>query len=188
MVNGAKEDLENKVQRWEYVLPVQEFDSSKFQVYYNRMAELGIEISTLEEEAKDPECYQKLYSLALKLDEHIPELDMSNMTSDQFKKIIQNPEVLPNGYFIAKDGEKYVGASFVVKDRSLTIKDRPDLHQSMTATLEEYRGKGIAVALKLKTIEFAKEYGAEFIKTVNDSNNKGIIALNEKLGFKRQET
>jgi len=180
MTKNSKEDLEGKIQTFEYILPVQEFDPSKFQVYNSRMAEQGIEISTLEDEANDPECYTKLYALALELDKDIPDVDIAAMGFEKYKKMIQEyPKILPKGFFIAKKGEEYIGLCMIVKEDDC-------LHQSMTATRKDYRGKGIAMAMKLRTIEFAKEYGADTIKTKNDPYNIGIIKVNEKLGFKRQ--
>lgn len=42
------------------------------------------------------------------------------------------------------------------------------------------------MALKLKTIEYARAHGYDVIKTWNDSSNVGMLAINEKLGFVRQ--
>jgi GNAT superfamily N-acetyltransferase len=66
-------------------------------------------------------------------------------------------------------------------------KDEPkDLYQGLTGVRREYRGKGVAMALKLKTIEYAQRHGYAVIKTWNESNNVGMLAINEKLGFVRQ--
>ncbi len=42
------------------------------------------------------------------------------------------------------------------------------------------------MALKLKGIDFAKRSGYDTIETMNASNNAPMLALNTKLGFKRQ--
>ncbi len=162
---------------WEYNLAVQEFDPSKFQGYEAKVKEQGIAIATLEEETKDPECYRKLYSLALEVAADL--LDVSRLTLEEFKQMLQRPDILPKGFFIAKDGNNYVGLSMLASEKQT-------LHQSVTGVRREYRGRGIATALKLRGIEFAKQYGTNTIKTVNDSSNQPIIAINENLGYKRQ--
>ncbi len=42
------------------------------------------------------------------------------------------------------------------------------------------------MVLKLKVIAYAKAHGYTLIKTWNASTNSPILALNEKLGFRRQ--
>jgi GNAT superfamily N-acetyltransferase len=59
------------------------------------------------------------------------------------------------------------------------------LYQGVTGVLREYRRRGIATALKVKTIEYARNHGYRFIVTQNASVNAEMLALNEKLGFKR---
>jgi len=60
------------------------------------------------------------------------------------------------------------------------------LNQDDTGVIREYRGRGIATALKLKVIEFGKKNGYRTIKTWNESSNNPMLAINIKLGFKRQ--
>jgi GNAT superfamily N-acetyltransferase len=96
--------------------------------------------------------------------------------------LIQSPDLLPEAFFIAKDGDLYVGESFVFR-----VPAEPGhLSQGLTGVRREYRGKGIAMALKLHVIKYAKEHGYTLIKTWNDTENLSILALNEKLGFVRQ--
>jgi RimJ/RimL family protein N-acetyltransferase len=95
---------------------------------------------------------------------------------------MKNPQLLPEGYFIAKDGPKYVGMSDVHR-----IDTEPGvLQQDDTGVIREYRGRGIATALKLKITEFGQRNGYRMIKTWNDSVNAAMLAVNVKLGFKRQ--
>ena len=55
-----------------------------------------------------------------------------------------------------------------------------------TLGLREYRGRGIAVSLKLSVLDFAKREGYERVKTWNDSTNAAMLGINMMLGFKRQ--
>jgi GNAT superfamily N-acetyltransferase len=47
-----------------------------------------------------------------------------------------------------------------------------------------YRGRGIARALKLKTVEWAREHGVEFIFTANDAQNQRMLSINSSLGYR----
>src|SRR5205085_2500645 len=73
----------------------------------------------------------------------------------------------------------YVGMSYLHRDP-----DEPGrLLQRITAIHAEYRGRGIALALKLKTIAYAQQHGFHEIRTAVESNNPSMLAINAKLGF-----
>ena len=55
-----------------------------------------------------------------------------------------------------------------------------------TGVRREHRRQGIALALKLKTIAWAKRIGYSQIQTWNEANNQGMLGINERLGFVRQ--
>jgi GNAT superfamily N-acetyltransferase len=57
-------------------------------------------------------------------------------------------------------------------------------YNAFTGVLHEYRGRGLAQALKLQTILLAKKVGARYIRTHNDSKNAPMLAVNRKLGYK----
>jgi GNAT superfamily N-acetyltransferase len=62
----------------------------------------------------------------------------------------------------------------------------PDKHayNTFTGVLREYRGRGLALALKLQTILLAKREGMRYIRTHNDSKNRSMLSVNRKLGYK----
>ena len=62
------------------------------------------------------------------------------------------------------------------------------LYQFMTGIRKDYRGRKLAHWLKVKMIEKLKEDFPDFvyIVTENHPNNKAIIRINEKMGFKRK--
>ncbi len=60
------------------------------------------------------------------------------------------------------------------------------MDQWLTATRREARGRGIALALKLRVTKYALEQGYSTIRTDNDTRNAPMLAINDKLGFVRQ--
>ena len=69
---------------------------------------------------------------------------------------------------------------------SLIIKESNEVYyNSLTGVHRDYRGKGLALAVKLKAIDYAKQKGAKFIRTHNDSNNMPMLNVNQKLGYEK---
>ena len=50
------------------------------------------------------------------------------------------------------------------------------LWQGLTGVRREARGRGIAMALKLRTVRYALDKGVEHIKTWNDQRNQPMLA------------
>jgi RimJ/RimL family protein N-acetyltransferase len=145
----------------------------------------GITITTLAQEQQHGEdSLRKIHELVQLIQADMPrETDFTPLSyKDWVTFSMKNPQLLPEGYFIAKDGQNYVGMSDVHR-----IDTEPGvLQQDDTGVIREYRGRGIATALKLKITEFGQRNGYRMIKTWNDSVNAAMLAVNVKLGFKRQ--
>jgi GNAT superfamily N-acetyltransferase len=170
---------------WESRLDVAAFDPAPFAGAESRALAAGITITTMAElQAHDPEHRQKLYELDVEAtkDEPHPEPPTTPSRESYDGWVFDSPNYLPEGNFIALDGDRYVGMSTLK-----TSQASPDeLYVGFTGVLREYRGKGIAMALKLRTIAFARERGTRTLKTWNDSTNRPMLRINEALGFARQ--
>ncbi len=169
---------------WELRLSVAEVDISPFLSVLERVSTQGIIITTLKEEReRDPDCLRKLYELSIAIHADIPMPEQfTPVPFEEFKRWFQYPTLLPDAYFIAKHGDRYIGLSNMWRSEA----NPKLLNQGITGVLREYRQRGVATALKVKTIDYAKRHGYQFISTWNDSTNAVMIALNEKLGFSRQ--
>jgi RimJ/RimL family protein N-acetyltransferase len=54
----------------------------------------------------------------------------------------------------------------------------------MTAVARDWRGRGVAMALKRATIAWAVARGLEALETANDTDNAPMRAVNQRLGYR----
>jgi mycothiol synthase len=168
-------------------LNVDRCDLEQFAAYWKRVADLGISLTTLREELEArPDCLTPVYEMHAILDMGAPRDDPGLPTpptyADYRRSSIDSPMALLDGYFLAKFGEVYVGESVLKRSDA----DATWLHQELTGVIPECRGLGIATALKLRTVEYAKAHAHRVIQTWNSSKNGPMLAINGKLGFVRQ--
>lgn len=176
-----------EVQReWESRLDVAGFDPERFAGAEARVAAAGIAIVTLgAERGRDPDgALRAAYDLSVTCDRDVPEVDPVTPVPFEFfvGNDVEGPQALPDGYFLAKDGDRYVGQSNLFGST-----EEPDvLYQGLTGVLAEYRGKGIATALKLRTVAYARAHGKREIRTWNDTRNAPMLRINDAMGFAKQ--
>jgi len=167
---------------WESRLDVSTFDPSPYAGAQERVREQGIEIATFRELEADPERNRKLHDLEIALNEDVPAPDpVTPVPFEQFVAWLSSPNALPDGYFVAVDKGKYVGLS------TLWIRQgSDDLETGLTGVRREYRRRGIALALKLRAIDYARAAGRRVIRTENNTGNRAMLSINERLGFVKQ--
>lgn len=165
-------------------LNVAEANVAAFSPVVDRVKAQGINISTLQEEReRDPRYVEKLYELtsALRLDDPArPPFTPPSYNEREARLWLELPYVLPDAYFIAKDGEEYVG----VTDLNLLDAVPGGVSHGFTGVRAEYRRRGIATALKACAIEYAARCGFKTIRAFNHTAHAPLLALNEKLGFR----
>jgi len=57
--------------------------------------------------------------------------------------------------------------------------------QGFTGVRREYRRQGVATALKVRAVEYAARRGFRTIRALNHPSHAPLLALNERLGFRR---
>ena len=109
---------------------------------------------------------------------HEPHVDWEDPSPETFSRsIFERPAVLLDGFFIARNGERIVGLSYLAR--------RPDGDAEVgdTGVLRDHRRRGIARALKMMVTRYATEHGITRVHTDNRTDNAGMLAINRELGF-----
>ncbi|KYF65843.1 hypothetical protein BE11_44620 [Sorangium cellulosum] len=146
----------------------------------------GIAIAPLSEElARRPGWLGELHALYLAVNREVPlpnHVD-PELPAEEFAAYLErSPTSLPEACFVARDGDRYVGLCILHRSED----DPACLDHLFTGVAAASRGRGVARALKLATIDFARRQGYSRIATAVESNNPGMLALNEALGFVRR--
>jgi GNAT superfamily N-acetyltransferase len=164
-------------------LIVSTFDPTPFDNVLDRLNQHRISLHSIDElQQSDPNWVQKLYDIdwPIRLDVPGTEKKKQEPLEDWRARKFDTPYLLPEGFIVAvTDDGDYVGYSAVYKASS----DEPTLKTNVTGVVGAWRRKGIATAMKLQIIAFAKVNGYAKIVTENEENNP-MYALNMALGFR----
>ncbi len=171
---------------WESWLNVQTFDITPYTTIEEKPTSQGIEITTLAELIRcDSNYKEKYYGMWCEARLDVPRSEpTAHIGYEQWHTwIIESPYMIPEATFIAvdKDTKIYVGVSQLLK-----AEGGAHLGTGLTGIRRAYRRKGIAIALKLRGIAYAKEQGVPEIRTSNESNNQAILSINGTLGYVKQ--
>jgi GNAT superfamily N-acetyltransferase len=181
--------LENRGYKKIMRVPVSRLESATFDVEsyaekLERVANSGIVIKTMAQlREEDPNWKRKLYELEWELVQDVPTPDtLTKQPFEQFEnRTLGSPNLLPDAWFVALDGDKYVGMSVLWRNLSTSKL----LETGLTGVARSHRRRGIATAMKVHAIRYAQEYGNAAIVTDNEENNP-MFQLNLQLGFKPQ--
>jgi len=160
------------------------FDPTPFQGATEKAKSHGIIVYGLAELKEMHEDWQnRLYDLEMKVLADVPSpSEFTPQPIEEWAKVFTYPDFLEEGWYIAvdhEDGDKYVGITNIWNNKPNPEK----LYTGLTGTRRESRRKGIATALKLRALAFAKERGAKRLVTENEENNP-MYQINVRLGFK----
>lgn len=158
------------------------FDESRFAGAIERVEAQGIHFFSLADAGDTPEARHKLYELNAHTALDVPGSDGTFDPFEYFsKQVFGAVWFRADGQILAGDGARYVGLGALAYYPETGL-----FYNAHTGVHREYRGRGIALALKLLVIRKARELGATSIKTDNDSQNAPMLAINTKLGYVRE--
>ncbi len=180
----VSQGFQEKMRYWESRLDVNAFDPAPYKGVQDDVHAAGFEIKTLAELGDDPEYRQKLFELWADCRRDVPRPDEATEVGfAQFSKwTFESPYLLRDACFIALETltGRWAGMSQLWKSEGAY------LSTGLTAVRREYRRNRLALATKLRGIEYARSVNSPEIRTGNESNNRGMLSINEALGFVKQ--
>jgi GNAT superfamily N-acetyltransferase len=177
----TKRGFEQKMRVQMSRLDVASFNASPFAGAVSRLDSSDLVVKTLEEfEAEDPEAIEKLHAAFCEFMKDVPFFEeLTEAPLEQFRKDISGPSRIEGAFLIVFDGDRIVATTSVWK----RLAEPGALNTGLTAVARSHRRRGIATAIKVRAIEFARKLGARVIQTDNEENNP-MYDLNVRLGFK----
>lgn len=144
----------------------------------------GITITSL---AERPDLVEGIFRVA---EETFPDIPMADepmrvgSLSEFRARDVDRPGIPPAGFAIAMDeaDRRVVGYASLI----LQAATRTKAYHDMTAVVRDWRGRGVAAALKRATIAWAIAAGLERLETGNDVANTAMRAVNARLGYQPQ--
>jgi GNAT superfamily N-acetyltransferase len=164
---------------FESTLDLTTFDESPYEYLIPALEASGIRFFSLADAGNTRTALRKLYEVNYATVLDIPGAEHDWVAFDAFESYTRQAEWFrPEGQLLAADGDDYIGLSAVQ-----LIPEKQGAYNLMTGVMPAYRGRKIALALKLLAIRYAKAHGAIYLRTHNDSMNAPMLAINRKLGY-----
>lgn len=164
---------------FESTLDLAAFDDTPWEGVVDSVKASGIRFFTLADEpgeANERKLYDEVY---VRNCPDIPGYDLPEFEPyQQWRKwVLEGTNSRPDLIIIAADGDRFAGATV------MQPQDTGALYTNHTSVAREYRGRKLALALKLLSVEAGRRYGAPYLRTNNDSENAPMLAVNRKLGY-----
>ena len=168
---------------WESHLDLGSFDPAKFADRWSLPRDIAV-VTLAEELAWDPEAVRTLYELDCDLAPDMPRIDpFTPPTFEVYRDwVLKSPGSEPEAIFVAKDADRYVALTELFRNDALP----GVLNTGLTGVRREYRGRGLAFALKLRALDWAKRHEYGEVRTFNSTLNAPMLGINVKLGFVKQ--
>jgi GNAT superfamily N-acetyltransferase len=163
---------------FESALDLATFDPAPFAAVIPAVEASGIRFFTYADQPTD-QLARQIHALMNQTFRDIPGTDVGDEPFDAWEnRYLKHKDARPEGIILAAEGDRLAGVTVF----------RPEgtegaVYTHYTGVDRVFRGRQIALALKLKSIEAAKAMGAPRMRTNNDAQNKPMLAVNRKLGY-----
>jgi GNAT superfamily N-acetyltransferase len=163
------------------MLDVASFDETPFAGTVEVVEATGIRFTDLSKVGDTPENRRKVYELLRLTDadvtgrEQLPDIPFGRFQYDLYDA----PGALADGTILAVDGNQWIGFTALAR-----VQD--DIFQHyITGVDQRYRGRKVALAVKLLAVGWAKRHGIARLYVTNDEANAPMLAINVKMGYQR---
>jgi RimJ/RimL family protein N-acetyltransferase len=146
-----------------------------------KMSSDGIELTTVDQWHCDAKL-RKLHELDERTREDVPtSLPIHHEAYADFVKRTGAPDRRWDRTWVALDGDNPAAMSYLKFPPV-----RGSVWTGYTCSHPDYRGRGIARAVKLQTLAQGAELGIPVVLTGNDAENAPMLHINERLGYVRR--
>jgi len=174
-----------EIDRWRRsTLDLTQFDPRSWAPRLERIDETGIHIVSVAEIRETRSDWQQdLHRLYVEVETDAPShLEILEVPFSDFEARSLGRQLLADGFLLAMDGDDMIGLT-----EPRPVDDDPAaISQDLTGVRADYRGRGIAMALKAASATWAKEQGYTSIRTYNAQSNAPMLAVNYRLGFEQE--
>lgn len=138
----------------------------------------GIRFTTLAELGTTEENLRHFHAYCAGMEEDVPGRSPHLLPFEEWRvKRETDPTWDPSAILIALDGDEWAGISH--------MEPQPDesWYTYLTAVSRTHRGRGLGLAIKVASVQLAKERSVPSLFTYNHAVNKPMLAVNARLGY-----
>lgn len=160
-------------------LPLAGLDPAPFRESLEQARAAGFRFTSLAAEGTTEENYRKMYEIFNEVGPDIPgQEEEPDLPYELFKQyVIETPRFHPEQMVIAVDGADWAAFTYLIRQQD------GSLYHQFTGVRRPWRGRGLATAVKVAALLWAREQGVPRLATHNDSANARMLAVNRKLGY-----
>jgi GNAT superfamily N-acetyltransferase len=163
----------------QYRLHVPEANAEAYGGLEERLRRGGLRIASLAELGTEDELFLRaLQRLWASSGDEPPDPERLRGSFPAWRReVLQAAGLSPETHWVALDGERPVGMTF------LKQLSEDAAENDYTGVAPTHRGRGIAPALKLRAIAWARQHGVRWFYTSSEIGNTRMIAINRRLGY-----
>lgn len=160
-------------------LNLERFDERPFTGVIARAEAAGFRFFSLAEIPDTAENRRRYWELDMETNRDIPGNEQKEIPFEEWQRILFDADSYrAEGEIVAVQGERWAGVTSVA-----VYPEKRLAYNSYTGVRREFRGHGLATALKLLAIRMARRHGLQGMRTNNDSENGPMLAVNRRLGY-----
>lgn len=157
-------------------LDLTSFDPGQFAESISAAEASGFRFTSVAEYTQEDRWFERFVDFYWQITKDVPGFSDVPLPSLEFMKKTFG-QVDPARMFLFAHGDRWAAMSFILKHSD------HDYYNNLTGVHPDYRGRGLATAIKAKSIEYLQSLGGTTLGTHNDSNNERMLTVNQKLGY-----
>jgi GNAT superfamily N-acetyltransferase len=160
-------------------LDLTQFDKSRFTGLIEKTGLSDFNFTSLAEYPQNDKWFERFMSFYYELLQDVPGVEPDYQPEiPQLKIAFKDSDNWdPTGIILVEHDKEWAAMAWAAR--------RPDgnYYNQLTGVRKKYRGKGLGIVVKLKSIEYVQKQKSLFIYTHNDSDNRPMLDINQRLGF-----